>query len=83
MLGVAFNNTLPLTSADFPVDLAVNFLHEIVSIAFVMKHVTAAGFTSKNCLPVWIENAPDFGIHKHGVAVRTERPGVCGVPGYV
>ena len=83
MLGVGFNDAFPLTGANLSIYLAMDFLHEIVFVALVMKHVTATGFASKNSFSVWIVKAPDFGIHKHRVAVRTERPGVCGVPGYV
>jgi hypothetical protein len=83
MLAVAFNTTSPFTSADFPIDLAVNFFNEIVLVTVVMKHVLAAGFASKNCFPVTIEKAPDIGVNEHGVAVRAECPRICGIPRYV
>ena len=83
MLGVAFNDTLPLSSADFSVDLTMNFLHQVVFVAFVVKKITAACFAGKDGFSVRVETAANFGIHEHGVAVRTEGPSVCGVPGHV
>lgn len=83
MLGVGFNDTLPLASANLSIYLAMDFLHEIVFVALMMKKIASAGFASKNRLSVRIVKAPDFGIHEHGVAVRAESPSVCGVPAYV
>ena len=83
MLGVGFNDTLPLASANLSIYLAMDFLHEVVFVAFVMKEIASAGFASKNRFSVWVVKSPDFGVHKHSVAVRAKRPGICGVPGYV
>lgn len=83
MLGVSFNDTLPLASANLSIYLAMDFLHEVVFVAFMMEEIARASFASKNRFSVWVVKASDFGVHEHGVAVRAERPGVCGVPGYV
>lgn len=83
MLGVAFNDTLPFASANLSIDLAMYLLHKIVFVAFVVKKITTASFAGKDGFSVWVKTATNFGIHEHGVAVRTERPSVCGVAGYV
>ncbi|MGZ5050203.1 MAG: hypothetical protein ACXWF8_03110 [Methylobacter sp.] len=83
MLGGGFNDMLPLASANFSIYLAMDFLHEVVFVALVMKEIASAGFASKNRFSVWVVKASDFRVHEHGVAVRAERPSVCGVPGYV
>ncbi len=70
MLGVGFSDTLPLASANLSIYLAMDFLHEIVFVAWVMKEIAGAGFASKNRLSVWVVKTSDLGIHEHGVAVR-------------
>lgn len=83
MLGVGFNDTLPLSCANFSVDLAVDFLHQVVFVSLVVEKIAIACFTRKDYFSVWIEAASDFGINKHSVAARAERPSVRGVPGNV
>lgn len=83
MLGIAFNDALPLSGADFSVDLTIDFLHQIVFVALVVEKITAACFAGKDGFSVRVKTAANFRIHEHGVAVRAERPSVCGVSGHV
>lgn len=73
MLGVLLNNIQPLPIADFSVDLAMNFLHQVIFITLMSEHNAVAGFASKDYLMVWIKTAV-FGVHEHGVALRAESP---------
>ena len=82
-LGGGVDDMLPLSCADFSIDLAMNFLHQIVFISIVAKKITVACFAGKDSLSVLVKAAANFGIHENGVAARTESPCVCGVTGHV
>lgn len=83
MLGVGFNDTLPLSCADFSVNLAMDFLHQVVFVALVAEKIAVTCFAREDGLSVGVKAATNFGIHEHGVAVRAERPSVCGMPRHV
>lgn len=83
MLGVGFNDTLPLTRADFAVYLAMDFLHQVVFVALMVEKITVAGFARKDGLSVGVKATANFGIYEHGVTVGTERPRICGMTKHV
>lgn len=75
MFGVAFDDTLPLSCADFSVDLPVHLRHQIVFVAVVVNQVTIACFTCKNrdlisTVLVFVS------VDEHGLAKRAERPNI-------
>ena len=79
MLEVGFNEMLPLSSANFSVDLAINFLNQVVFVTFVVKKIAVAGFASENSFSAWVKLATNLGIYQHRVAVRAKCPSSRGV----
>lgn len=74
MLGVRFDNTQPFPGTDFLFDLATDFLHQVISISLVLKHLSVTGFASEHGFSIWVEATANHGVNEHGVAVRAERP---------
>lgn len=75
MLGVVFDDTLPLSCADFSVDLTMHLRYQIVFVAAVMNQVMIACFTCKN--RNLISTALVFiSVDEHGLAMGAVRPNV-------
>lgn len=80
LLGVFVYFCFPFSCAYYSVNLTMNFINQIILVAFMSQCFSVAGFASKYCF----FNVPRMfcamlKVNKHSIATRAESPSIMGV----